>query len=280
MKSQKAKLITRAASALFLSVLLIFAVITYFNSSFGWFSRNKDVKGSGMGVNITQNNLDVEFEYLMYNVRSETYMSVNNLSDMEFNQYDLVFRSRNHLTPVVVRLAVNNGNLSAIGTLIVSIYRDTTKPTTETVGNKTQMSAFSSSVMRFTPFIGPTYYNADAETQFKNIHTDNFTATNALTGDDETSGSQVFTHVDYTGSTVNSVRKDDSLSFTFDYTQNDFVNGKLYVYVYITYDEGYNSGDYNGLTGIYSSTAGLTAIGAESVTFINDLVSIKVARAQ
>ena len=87
----------------------------------------------------------------------------------------------------------------------------------------------------------------------------------------------MFTTVNYTGSTVNSVTKDTYVALTFDYTQSDFVGDVLYFYVYVTYDEGYSAGSYNGLTGIYSDTAGLTSIGTESVTFANDLLSVKVS---
>ena len=279
-RSPKAKLVARALSVLLIGIILVLSVLTYMNSALGWFSRNEDVRGSGVGINTSHATLDVDFEYFMYDVKSEEYLSESDLSEMDFNQYDLVFRSRNRLTPIVVRFAVDKSQLPNSGTLTAVISRDTTKPATVTEGGNLKMSAFSSSVMRFTPFLGSAYYNADAETQFKNVDTNvNFNATRALTGDDATSGSQVFTAVDYTGSTVNSVTKDSEITLSYGFTQSDFVNDKLYAYVYITYDEGYGAGNYNGLTGIYSKTAGLSDIGAESVTFANDLLSIKVALA-
>lgn len=274
-KNPKIKLIVSAVSTLLLGIAVTLSVVTYFNSSFGWFSRNNDVRGSDMGVNVQKGALDVEFTYFKYDVNDETYTLENNLSTINFNQYDLVFRSRNQYTPVVVRLELKKSELSESGgTLTAKIYRDTTK-----IVSNNKIDEFSSSVMRFTPFIGSTYYSADTETQFKNVHNAHFTTTRALTGDDVPSGSQVFTDVDYTGSTVNSVTKDDYVSLTFTYSSEDFNGDKLYAYIYITYDEGYNAGSYNGLTGIYTKTAGITTIGDEHVTFANDFVSIKVEQA-
>lgn len=283
LKSPKAKIIGSAASALFLGVLVVFALIIYFNPSYGWFSRNAATNGSGMNLQVKQNNLDVDFAYFAYDVNDEEYTSGTDLSEIEFYQYDLVFRSRNKDTPVVLRFAVSKSSLPETGTLRATIYRDTTKPAETTDGNdKKHMSAFSSSVMRFTPYIGSAYYAAGAEAQYTNVHTDgNFAAIRALTGDDPTTGSKVFTAVNYTGSTVNTVIKDDSITLEYEFDQDDFNGDVLYAYVYITYDEGYSDGEheYNGLTGVYSKTSGISAIGQESTTFTNDFLSVKVTLA-
>lgn len=274
-KSQKAKLILNLVFVIFLGIFSVLTILTYFGSSFGWFSRNEKVNKSGLDLNVQQGNLNVEFAYFMYDVNDETYKAESNLSAINFNQYDLVFRSRNQYTPIVVRLTLLKSELSASGgAFTATIYRDTTK----TVSTD-RMDEFCSSVMRFTPFVGAAYYSADAETQFTNVHSAHFSTTRALTGDDVTSGSQVFTEVDYIGNTVTDVTKDDYISLTFNYTSGDFTGDVLYAYIYITYDEGFSADTYNGLTGIYTKTAGITTIGDDHVTFTNDLEYVKVDRA-
>ncbi len=260
-----------------ISVMLISGVLLIFFSgySFGWFSSNKSVSGAGMGVGVRRESIDVEFEYFRYDMNGQRYVSANDLSAIEFNQYDLVFRSRNEYTPVVIRLAIKKIELPESGTLIASIYRDEDVPETTTSSAGKQMSAYSSSVMRFTPFINSSYYGATAATQFTNVHDPNFATVRGYTGDTQ-NGSQVFTTVDYTGSTVNDVTKKSVISLEFPYEQEDFDGDKVYAYVYVTYDEGVSGSNYNGLVGIYLKTAGFTSINSDSIQFVNDFVSIGV----
>ncbi|MBR5388794.1 MAG: hypothetical protein IK147_04990 [Clostridia bacterium] len=263
-----------------ISVMLISGVLLIFFSgySFGWFSSNKSVSGAGMGVGVRRESIDVEFEYFMYDIKNETYVSASDISAIEFNQYDLVFRSRNNYTPVVIRLAIKKIELPESGTLIASIYRDEDVPETTTSNAGMQMSAYSSSVMRFTPFINSSYYGATAAAQFTNVHDPNFnTVRGYYTGDQiDQNGSQVFTTVSYTDKTINSVTKESVVSLEFPYNQGDFDGDTVYAYVYVTYDEGLDDGSYKGLMGIYLDTAGLTSINTDIVQFDNDFVSIGV----
>ena len=271
-KKTKKELIKRISMTLISGILLVF-VSGY---SFGWFAINKNISLSDVDMRVKRGTISVDFEYFMYDMNSQMYVSADDLSSIEFNQYDLVFRSRNEYTPIVIRLAIRKGDLPARGTLVASIYRDTTKPATETVNHSTQISAFSSSVMRFTPFLGEAYYNANVATQFTNVHNPNFATVRTLVSDDDASGSQVFTAVDYNDSTVNNVRKKSVVSLEFPYAQEDFDGDTVYAYIYVTYDEGLDGGNYRGLMGIYLKTAGLTSINTDSVQFSNDFVSIGV----
>ena len=51
-KSQKFKLLSSFISTLFLGVLAIFMIVMYLNPSLGWFSKNIEVAGNGMGVQV------------------------------------------------------------------------------------------------------------------------------------------------------------------------------------------------------------------------------------
>ena len=257
--------------------LAVIVIGSFATSSYGWHASNNKTDSVGMNVGVNENSFNANFEYLQYDVKQESYLISSDLSNIDFNPYDLVFRSRNRYTPVVIRIGISGSELQSSGQVTVTIRRDTTKPATEIINNKIYMSRFCTSVMRFTPYIGD-YYSSTTSTQYTNIDTDShFNACRALVGDDA-SGSQVFTTVNRTGNAIDSIVKDNSISFSFAYTSSNIVNDTLYVFIYITYDEGYNGSAYNGLTGVYQSTSGLTTIGDTSVEFVNDLSSIKVSK--
>ena len=50
----------------------------------------------------------------------------------------------------------------------------------------------------------------------------------------------------------------------------------MFAYIYVTYDEGFNAGSYNGLMGIYLKTAGYTSLNEESVKFDNDFTAVEI----
>lgn len=255
-------------------VIAVSLLVSVSGYSFGWFSRNTGVGGAGMGVDVRRESIDVEFEYFKYDMNGQRYVSASDLSSIEFNQYDLVFRSRNNYTPIVIRFSIDKVQLPNSGILLANIYRDNDADVSVTEGGKTQMSKFSSSVMRFTPYINPSYYSATASTQFTNVHDPNFSTVRAYTGD--TSGSQVFTTVNYTDSTINSITKKSFVSLQFPFVKGNFEGDTVCAYIYVTYDEGFSAGNYNGLMGIYLKTAGFTSLNEESVRFRNDFTSVEI----
>jgi hypothetical protein len=231
-----------------------------------------------MQLGIYEEDFNVEFTYYKFDAYENAVVYSNDLSQIEFNPYDLVFKSRNRYTPVVVRMAVSGEDLPEGGTITARITRDTRYETTVDVHGRTEISKYASSIMRFTPYIGD-YYSSDATIQYNNIDSDShYNATRALVGDDP-SGSLVFSEVTLSsGNVISRVDKDDYIDLTYNYTSSDITNGVLYLYIYITYDEGASGNTNNGLVGIYQRTSGVTEIGEEAaVPFDYDLVSIVVS---
>ena len=263
--------IARAVMGVALSAAMLVAA----SVSFAWFSNNRDVNGAGMGIDVRREGVDVEFEYFKYDMNGQSYVSASDLSSIEFNQYDLVFRSRNNYTPIVIRFSVNKAQLPDNGTLVANIYRDINADEFVTEGGKKKMSKFSSSVMRFTPYINPSYYSATASTQFTNVHDPNYNTVRAYTGSTQ-GGTQVFTTVSYSDNTINSIEKEDVVSLRFDFVKSNFAGDTVFAYIYVTYDEGFNAGSYNGLMGIYLKTAGYTSLNEESVKFDNDFTAVEI----
>lgn len=277
-KQLKRRMVTHLVLSLLAGSLAVVMLVTCLTGTLAWFARNSKTDNSGMGLRSDVTDFNVSFSYYKNDIANETYAVSSNLSSIEFNQYDLVFRSINRHTPIVVRMAMQGADLASSGTITATITRNTAIPATRVVGNHIEMNDFCSSVMRFTPYIGASYYSSNAETQYKNIDTDgHFNAVRALTG--SSASSKVFTAVTLTNNAIaqaGDVVKQDQIALSYTYTAEDFVDGVLYAYIYITYDEGYDNGTYSGLTGIYQRTSGITAIGELSATFGNDFLDISV----
>lgn len=296
-KSQKIKLFGSFATTALLGIIVILVVVMYLNSSLGWFSNNKQVDGEGMEVEVDYDDFYVNATYYQYDPKAERVNSSTDLSNIMFNPYDLVFRSRNRYTPIIATLEMTGSDLPENGSLTVTIGRNTSvDAATGEIGDLHLAEKFSS-IMRVTPYIGASYYSSTAGTLFSNVDTlTNYEYVRTLTGNVEARGGQpqskVFTEavMDGGGEHITSVTKAESLVFEIDYTSSDFVdvNGvsTLIVYLYITYDEGYgienDTTHYDGLVGIYQKTSETGSISSggditdTSVRFENDLTNIRV----
>ena len=204
---------------------------------------------------------------------------------MRFNQYDLVFRSRNRYTPIIATLLLTGEDLDKDGGMItIQIERDSTIPSFVTENESKRLSQYFSSIMRVTAMINREYYSTSADTLFNNVDSSNYTTIRAYTGNN--TNSKVFTNATVNGNTLTAVVKTD-ISISITYGSEDFntIDGEetLIVYLYITYDEGFNGSNYLGLVGTYQATSESLSIGASgslddnSITFSNDLVAIKVS---
>ena len=272
-------------TGLFFLVAMI--CVVYFGSSFGWFSNNIKTTTTGMGVSTHTEDFNVKYTYFKYDIRESEVVTSASLEEIEFNQYDLVFRSRNRYTPIVVRIEMTGSSLPSAGTITAKINRDTSKAVSVDDHGTMKMSNFFTSIMRVTPYVGSALYNSNKDTQFNNIDsTTNFNAVRALKGNDATTGSKVFTTVTIPDDTITNITKVNYLEIPIVYTSADFVTidavSTLVVYLYITYDEGYtevnHTVSYDGLVGIYNRTsAGTFTLGETStISFADDLLGIEV----
>lgn len=277
-KLQRSSFFIRGFTLLILSVLLV-------EASLAWLSINDRAQGNNMGVSVDYDRFYVEQGYYKYNINESGVDFFSSLTNINFNQYDLVFRSRNRYTPIVAALKMTGEDLASSGTITIQIRRDANVPATYVDDeDEEHLSHIFSNIMRVTAFVGASYYSSNNETLFNNIDTtSNYEAARAQTGN--TSNSKVFTTATINNDQLDTVSKND-ISISVSYDSSDFVTindiSTLIVYLYITYDEGYDGSDYNGLIGTYIQTSESMSISSAgdisdtSVKFENDLVSIKV----
>ena len=286
-KLQRSSFLLRGLTLLVLSVLLV-------SASFAWIAMNSDTSSSNMGMNVDYDKFFVEQAYYKYNAKDQHVEMYPGLTDVQFNQYDLVFRSRNRYTPIVATLMMTGTDLDEEGTIDILIKRDSSiSPFYTEIKNGNEVKFISknfSSIMRVTALVGSTYYSNNIDTLYSNVDTANYSTVRAYyTGRVESvpDTSKVFTTTTIgANDTLQGIEKSD-VELSIEYNGSDFVtiNGKqtLIVYLYFTYDEGYDGSSYNGLIGQYQRTSGSSEIGASgdimdtSIRFENDLVSIKVS---
>lgn len=300
-KSQKLKLIGSFATTALLGFVVVIVVVLYLNPSLGWFSTNRSVSGNGAAIKVEYDDFYVNAVYYRYDPKESVVVSSSDLSDIHFNPYDLVFRSRNRYTPVVAALKITGDDLPESGRLTIRINRNTVADedgyeVDENTG-RTHLSEYFTSIMRVTPYVGAAYYSSVAATLYANVDsTDNYEYVRSLTGNVAATNAQpqslVFTDVTMNGDLISEVAKEDYIDIEISYTKGDFVkdNGvdTLIVYLYFTYDEGcrttLSGTEYDGLLGIYqktTETGGISAGGDitdQSIHFQNDLSYIKVTR--
>ncbi|MBP5428673.1 MAG: hypothetical protein J6Z04_05255 [Clostridia bacterium] len=289
-KNQKLKLIGSFAATAFLGFVVVLVVFLYLNPSLGWFSTNRTVNGNGVGVEVGYDDFYVNAIYYQYDPKESAVVSSSDLSDIQFNPYDLVFRSRNRYTPVIAALKMTGNDLLSSGSLTIRINRNTTADKNGYVVDENtgrmHLTEYFTSIMRVTPYVGAAYYSSTAETLYANVDSAvNYEYARSLTGNVDAENGQpqslVFTDVTMNGDLINTVEKEDYIDIEISYEISDFVwdNGvlTLIVYLYITYDEG-------GLLGIYQKTTETGSISAggditdQSIRFQNDLFYIKVTR--
>ena len=287
-KLQRSSFLLRGLTLLVLSVLLV-------SASFAWIAMNSDTNSSNMGMNVDYDKFYVEANYYKYNPKEQIVESSADLTDVHFNQYDLVFRSRNRYTPIVAAIKMTGEDLQSSGIITITINRDSNVSGSYLDSSGVlRMSETFSTIMRFTAMVGTGYYSSDSGTLFNRVDSDtNYKNARAQTGN--TDLSKVLTRadiIDSNGQLILTGVESGNVAIDVEYTSDDFIDvdgdgvkESLFVYLYITYDEGYisSSGNYNGLLGIYqktSDTMGISAAGDisdTSVMFENDLISIRVS---
>jgi len=283
----------RQSSFVIQLISLVFATICMVTSTMAWIGLTTQNDINRMNMNVDYDRFFVEKAYYKYDAKNQTVLYYEGLSDVKFNQYDLVFRSRNRYTPIVATLLLTGDDLKDEGTIYVTIQRDSSINPFVVDGNgKKHLTNTFSSIMRVTALVGSEYYSSNENLLYSSVDNSYYSAVRLYTGNVAgSSPSKVFTTASI--STINDVEVLDNASKTdieisIDYDSGDFVTiegiSTLIVYLYLTYDEGYNESTkkYDGLVGMYQRTSealGITSgdIADQSIEFENDLVSIKVA---
>lgn len=207
-----------------LLIMLLFVGILVVCTTIAWFSMNKDVGASGMGVKIEKP--ETRFDATVYryvkqqdgSFQLNSFVSSNSAHltpQLTLNEYDVIFLDNNVYTPVVMRLGLTGGRLPQAGTVTVRIVRNDNPLIVN--GN---LQPYFTAVTNFTCDIDGAYYSNNISTLYNN----------ALSGMENLTASKFISSNDVTT---------DNLTFNLSYTPSDFNGNVLNVYILIRYEESY-----------------------------------------
>ncbi len=269
-------------------VLLLTLVVMLPVSVFAWMATNRSLDGDGMDMSMEYDDAVALFDVYKYNVKTSQGTTVENsvplsLSNVDFNQYDMIFEVRNRYTPIFARMQIFKINkMPEAGTLTLTLTRDTSNGD----ATATSLNSYTSSIIRFTAKVDHTYdeqHDSDTPATFYN-YVDNqlYEVTLGYAGNEAhdeggsyTNASRCFTTFVTSGDTTTYTKaKTITLSMTYtagDWDTNDDGYQVLNVYLYMTYDTGLIE------KYIADNDMSTMSIGADIVDFTNDFVSVKIS---
>lgn len=239
--------------SLFMTVLIL---VTSF--SHAWMAANRIVEQGNISMNLDYDDTTASYAVYKYDIKHgvgrNTYIDTDNeekplsIENVDMNPYDLIFTSRNRYTPVFARVEVKRlTSMPLRGTIFLTITRKLDN--NDFTGS--ELSEFSSSLIRFTAFIDPNdgsvnYDNADK--LYSDIDASMYTDTKSYrTEANDTSShpydsySKTFVSAQKFGSEY-TFTKTATITLQVDYTESNWttVNGieTLNIFLYMTYDEG------------------------------------------
>lgn len=262
--------------SLFYTVLILAAVVSY-----AWVSENRAVEHINPPINLENDDTTATYGVYKYDPKLGKGMNTDingnpySIADIDINPYDLIFLSRNRYTPVFARVEVKrNTSMPKSGTVYLTITRKLDNNDSE----GSELSEFSSSLIRFTAFIDPNdgsvnYDNADK--LYSDIDASMYTDTKSYrTKANDTSShpySKTFVSAEKDGSEYN-FAKTATITLQVDYTESNWTEIEtLNIFLYMTYDEG--------LIDMYKESSHLKIeVGTGNmVHFKNDFDTIKVS---
>ena len=269
----------KKSRVLYASTLTMLTLSMFIVSSFAWLTLNRKTGVGDMGMGLAVDDTNAVYEAYMYDLEKGAGTDLNadgeklNVTNIDLNQYDTIFKAQNKYTPVFAKIRiVRNESMPKNGTVHVTIERDDMD-----TGDK--LTAFSSSVIRFTTFI-----IADKSDVNLTAPKDLYTLINDIDRFDEIEGykgahdnSKTFVTVNGEGAD-HTHSKNTSLTISVDYVADNWyqdVNNNnsetLNVYLYITYDVQ--------LVECYmdENAGGGLSLEDNSVFFENDLKKITVS---
>lgn len=287
------KTLTKSIIVFSLTILLaIFVLIVGGNNVFGWFTIS-DSNNVGNNVDVFEDKTLVDYYVYIYDAKVDgtieyLYSSSNNNSiDLHDNndatliqQYDTVFTERNKYTPFIIRIQFSNlendNSMSLSGTVYVSITRNMSIVSSHE-------HRYSSDILRFSPFKDATAYSKlleeDGANKFYEYVNEGKTFNNVeekgyylnTQTEQKIAAASIVSDCFPTGEVVNNNKvKKERISFNISYTENDWHDGKLNIFIYVCYDPLLMSE--LGYTGLSNTTE----IGARNIQLPNDLLNLYV----
>lgn len=276
----------RESHALHTLVAIVLILNMLVAASVAWFTLNRKTDVDEMGMALAVDDTTAVYEAFMYNLNTGKGTNLDadgnllNVTNLDLNQYDTIFRAQNRYTPALARITlIGNDSMPKSGTVIITIDREELNALAgEGEGEGASLTAYSSSTIRFTGFIMSDKSDigiTDPDKLYSHICTqDRFDEIELYRGNDY-DNSQTFVTVIGEGA-GHTHAKYTTIQIFVDYTADDWYKDKdgndaLNVYLYITYDvqliECY----------LDEHQGGGISLDDNSVFFENDMTEIRVS---
>ena len=265
-------------------ILMMLALNMLIVTSLSWFTMNKQADSENMGMSLAVDDTSAVYKAFMYDMKQGKGVDTNpeggvlDITNLDLNQYDTIFRAQNRYTPAFARITlIRSEAMPWNGTVTITIDREDR----DKESGESGLTSFSSSTLRFTGFI--IHDKSDLaitapDELYSHISTkERFEEVEAYKGNDY-DHSQTFVTVVGEGE-GHTHEKYTTIEVYVDYTADDwYVNadGKdaLNIYLYITYDvqliECYMD-EHQG---------GEISLGDNTFFFDNDLTEIRISYAK
>ena len=235
---------SKALSTLVVMILVLNMIIA---ASVAWFTLNRQTDADEMGMALAVDDTQAVYKAYMYDLEANKGTDKDaegnqlNVTNIDLNQYDTIFKAQNKHTPAFARIEiVRNESMAKNGTVTITIDRISNETT------NAELSAFSSSILRFTTFIIEDKGDVgitDPEALYNYINTkERFEKVESFRYNDKQNRpfSTTFVSVEGDGEGHTHV-KSDSITITVEYNESMwYLNGDgdetLNVYLYMTYD--------------------------------------------
>ena len=256
---------------------LIFATVT-----FAWLFSNENVDSTSNNMSLYFDDTTASYEVFRYDITTSkgTTKDANgndlDISNVELNQYDLIFLSRNRYTPIFARVEIMRlQSMPLNGKVYLNVSRTPHNDAETTSADEKPMGDYASSVMRFSGWVSQSY-DSDPNALYNLIDNELYTTivvNKNYTGNVKLN-SQVFTTA--TGEEGNrTYTKANDITLEMQYTESDWQtkDGKqvLNLYLYISYDVE--------LISYYVKENDISAyqIGEDLIEFSNDINLMRVS---
>ena len=144
----------RDSRALATLVILVVIMNMLVAASVAWFTMNRQTDADDIGMSLSFDDTTALYEAYMYDLETEKGTnkapdgSELTIGNLVLNQYDTIFKAQNRYTPAFARIEITRiHSMPESGNVTITIARN------KELGADDAMSAYSSSITRFTAFI-------------------------------------------------------------------------------------------------------------------------------
>lgn len=265
---------------------IIFATVT-----FAWLYSNRNVDSLNSNMSLYFDDTTAEYEVFRYDITTSRGTTKDaagvdlDISNVDLNQYDLIFLKRNRYTPIFARVEITRlQSMPLSGKVYLTVTRTSHDDANTTSASADPMGNYASSVMRFSGWVSQSYdpdpaalYTLIDNELYETIVVDKTYGGNAKLDSDVfttatgSQGNRTYTKADYITLEM-TYGSDDWVSKTINEgTENQKTVQVLNIYLYISYDVeliNYYVEEHN---------MAATQIGANLVEFTNDIDVLRVS---